>query len=180
MRAISRSDQARSLRNAVNDSKVWSSEIHLNRDNVFIEAFSANSVLVSKRLHVMFVYVDDTACSNTFSLPVITVLCRDLSNTVHAAAWGILKNRTAETFVRFFSFLRCSSRLLQHLCVTGTTPNGRRSLKFLERLPTSSIAVYMLQGILQITLDKILLLQNASGKCVTRGRLNQKQNSSRR
>ena len=52
-----------------------------------------------------FVYVDDTACSNAFSLPVVTVLCRDPSNTAHAAAWGILKNRTTETFVRFFSFL---------------------------------------------------------------------------
>ena len=104
-RALSKVDQARSLRNAVHESKVWSSEIHLNDDNVFIEAFFANSVLVSKRLQMGFVYVDDTACSNSFSLPVISVLCRDLSNTVHAAAWGILKNRTTETFVRFFSFL---------------------------------------------------------------------------
>ena len=36
----------------------------------FVEAFLANSVLVAK-MTVTFVYVDDTACSNTFGLPVM-------------------------------------------------------------------------------------------------------------
>lgn len=48
--AHSRPDHARSLRNAEEESKVWSSEMHLNRDNAFIEAFFANSGLVSKRM----------------------------------------------------------------------------------------------------------------------------------
>lgn len=56
----------RSLPDAVHESVTWSSEIHLNADNVFVEAFFANAVLVAKRLTVTFVYVDDTASSNTF------------------------------------------------------------------------------------------------------------------
>ena len=39
-RAAARSEQARSLRDAVRESNVWSSEIHLNAENVFVEAFS--------------------------------------------------------------------------------------------------------------------------------------------
>ena len=52
-----------------------------------------------------FVFVDDTSCSNDFSLHLVSVLCRDLSNTIHSVAWGVLKNRTTETFTRFFSFV---------------------------------------------------------------------------
>ena len=103
-RAAARSEQARSLRDAVRESNVWSSEIHLNAENVFVEAFFANSVLVAKKLSVTFVYVDDTACSNTFGLPVISMLCRDSLNAIHAVAWGVLKNRTTEAFLRFFTF----------------------------------------------------------------------------
>ena len=39
-RAAARSEQARSLRDAVRESNMWSSEIHLNVENVFVEAFS--------------------------------------------------------------------------------------------------------------------------------------------
>ena len=59
---------------------------------------------MAKKLSVTFVYVDDTACSNTFGLPVISMLCRDSLNAIHAVAWGVLKNRTTEAFLRFFTF----------------------------------------------------------------------------
>ena len=59
----------------VHKSNAWSSEIHLNGENVFVEAFFANSVLVAKKMTGMFVHVDDTACSNTFGLPQTYILC---------------------------------------------------------------------------------------------------------
>ena len=104
-RAVARSDQARALRDVANRSNVWNSVIHLDSDNVFVEAFFVNSVLLARRLDVKFVFVDDTSCSNDFGFPVMSVLCRDLTNAVHALGWGVLKNRTTESFVRFFSFL---------------------------------------------------------------------------
>ena len=104
-RANAKADQARAVRDTVKKSTIWTSEVHIDADNVFVEAFFVNSVLLAKRLKVEFVYVDDTSCSNDFYLPVISVLCRDMTNTVHAVAWGVLKNRTTETFTRFFSFV---------------------------------------------------------------------------
>ena len=67
-RAAARSEQARSLRDVVRESNVWGSEIHSNAENVFVEAFFANSVLAAKKLSVTFVYVDGMACSNTFDV----------------------------------------------------------------------------------------------------------------
>ena len=58
-RAVARMDQARAVRNVANESKTRSSLIHLNSDNVFVEAFFANGVLVARRLEVDFVFVDD-------------------------------------------------------------------------------------------------------------------------
>ena len=104
-RAETRQDQARAVRDLARGSRVWSSEIHLSVDNVFVEAFFANAVLLARGLVVKFVYVDDTSCSNDFSLPLVSVLCRDLSDTIHSVAWAVLKNRTTETFTRFFSFV---------------------------------------------------------------------------
>ena len=104
-RAEARQDQARAIRDLAGMSRTWSSEIRLDTDNVFVEAFFANAVLVARRLVVKFVFVDDTSCSNCFSLPLVSVLCRDRSNTIHSVAWGVLKNRTTETFTRFFSFV---------------------------------------------------------------------------
>ena len=127
-RADAKADQARVVRDTVNKSTIWSSEVHLNSSNVFVEAFFVNSVLSAKRLKVEFVYVDDTSCSNDFYLPVISVLCRDMSNTVHSVAWGVLKNRTMETFTRFFSFVArhfpsittfmCDRHYAQHKAIT--------------------------------------------------------------
>ena len=65
-RAAAHSERARSLRGVVRESNVWSSEIHSNAENVFVEAFFANSVLAAKRLSVTFMSVDGMACSNTF------------------------------------------------------------------------------------------------------------------
>ena len=67
-RAAAHSERARSLRGVVRESNVWSSEIHSNAENVFVEAFFANSVLAAKKLSVTFVYVDGMACSNTFDV----------------------------------------------------------------------------------------------------------------
>ena len=56
-RAVARMDQARAIRDVANKSKMWSSVIHLNSDNVFVEAFFVNCVLVARRLEVrLFVY----------------------------------------------------------------------------------------------------------------------------
>ena len=77
-RANAKADQARAVRDTVKKSTIWTSEVHIDADNVFVEAFFVNSVLLAKRLKVEFVYVDDTSCSNDFYLPVISVLCRDM------------------------------------------------------------------------------------------------------
>ena len=54
-RADARVDQARAVRDVANTSKTWSTAIHLNFDNVFVEAFFVNSVLLARRLDVSFV-----------------------------------------------------------------------------------------------------------------------------
>ena len=101
-------DQCRDLRNTVATSHLWTSTIHLTADNVFVEAFFTNTVLVSKCLEVNFVYLDDTSCTNAFSLPLMAVLCRDAALRIHTLAWGIIQNRTTTTFRRFFLFLKAS------------------------------------------------------------------------
>ena len=100
-----RADQSRALREAASQSAIWSSEIHLTGENAFFEAFFVNSVLLTKRLRVTHVFMDDTSCTNEFSLPVVAILCRDDSDTVHCIAWGIVKNRTTDSFVRFLTFV---------------------------------------------------------------------------
>ena len=56
-RAVARLDQARAIRDVANKSKIWSSVKHLNSDNVFVEAFFVNCVLVARRLEArLFVY----------------------------------------------------------------------------------------------------------------------------
>ena len=104
-RQEAKADQARGVRDAVSRSAVWASEVHLDNDGVFVEAFFRNAALAAKGLCVRFVFVDDTSCANDFSLPVLCVLCRDASSALHVVAWAVLKNRTADTFVRFFTFL---------------------------------------------------------------------------
>ena len=98
-------EQSRALRDTVRKSDLWGSEIHLDESNVFVEAFFINSALVSKGLEVTFVFVDDTLCTNSFMFPVIAVLCQDASKATHAVGWGIVRNRTTETFIWFFTFI---------------------------------------------------------------------------
>ena len=64
-----------------------------------------NAVLLARHLHVTHVYMDDTSCTITFRLPVVSVLCRDDSDTVHCVAWGLIPNRTTDSFVRFLTFM---------------------------------------------------------------------------
>ena len=99
-------DQCRDLRNTVSSSHLWSSVIHLSSDNVFVEAFFTNTALASKCLNIEFVYLDDTSCTNSFCLPLMTILSRDASSRIHTIAWGIIKNRTTATFRRFFLFVK--------------------------------------------------------------------------
>ena len=106
-------DQCRSLLNAAASSNIWTSTIHLTRDNVFVEAFFTNTALVSKSFVVDFVYLDDTSCANVFSLPIVCVLCRDASSRIHTVAWGVIQNRTTETFKRFFEFVKNSFPAIQ-------------------------------------------------------------------
>ena len=98
-------DQARGLRDAAARSMVWSSTIHLTDTNMFLEAFFVNAVLVAKRVDPDIVYVDDTACVNAFMLPVVVMLVRDEMNNTHALGWGVLRDRTVESFERFFTFV---------------------------------------------------------------------------
>ena len=100
-----RTDQSRALRNATALSDIWSSEIHLTQDSVFFEAFFVKAVFVSVGLLVTHVYMDDTACTDMFGLPAVSVLCRDDSDTVHCIAWGLLRNRTTDSFTRFLTFM---------------------------------------------------------------------------
>ena len=65
------SDQCSDLRNTVAASQLWSSIIHLTGENVFLEAFFTNAAIASKCLDVDFVYLDDTSCTNVFSLPLM-------------------------------------------------------------------------------------------------------------
>ena len=88
-----RTDQSRSLRDAAAHSVIWSSEIHLTIDNIFFEAFFVNGALLAKRLLVTQVFMDDTSCTNEFSLPLVAILCRDDSDTVHCIAWGIVQKQ---------------------------------------------------------------------------------------
>ena len=83
---------------------MWSSEIHLGDDNVFVEAFFSNAKVCSMRVDFDLVYVDDTACTNIFMLPVVVVLGRDCSEHVHVLKWRLLRNRTVESFEQFFIF----------------------------------------------------------------------------
>ena len=108
-RRDAKAGQARALRDTVALSPTWSSEIHLSNTNAFVEAFFVNTTLIVKRLDVSLVFVDDTACTNMFTLPMLTVLCRDAAGQTHALAWGLLKNRASKSLRRFFAFMfsRC-------------------------------------------------------------------------
>ena len=100
-----RAEQARALRDAAMKSSVWSTQIHLAHDNALREAFFVNTALLSKCPDIAVVFMDDTSCTNAFLFPVVSLLCRDESDTVHTVAWGIVKNRTTSSFVRFLSFV---------------------------------------------------------------------------
>ena len=98
-------EQTRELRDVSYSSSLWNSELHLTQENIFEEMFLINRRLIAKRLKVDLVFVDDTACTNQFSFPVISTLCRSDCGSVHTVAWGFLKNRTTQSFRKFFSFL---------------------------------------------------------------------------
>ena len=110
------SDQARALRDVAGRSTLWSSTIHITDNHTFSEAFFVNTVLVSKGLDMVVVYVDDTACVNCFMLPVVVMLTRDASSNVHAIAWGILMDRTVESFERFFQFVSHHCMMKAFMC----------------------------------------------------------------
>ena len=88
-----RTDQSRALRDAAASSEVWSSEMQLTEEKIFQEAFFVNSALVSARLRVDHIYIDDTSCTNLFNLPLVSILCRDDCGTLHCVAWGITKKQ---------------------------------------------------------------------------------------
>ena len=98
-------DQTRELRDVASSSTLWNTELHLSHENVFEDMFFINRRLIAKRLNVDLVFVDDTSCTNQFSFPVISAICRSECGSVHTVAWGFLKNRTTQSFKRFFLFL---------------------------------------------------------------------------
>ena len=53
---------------------MWSSEINLGDDNIFVETFFSNTKVCPICVDFDIVYVDDTACTNAFMLPVVVVL----------------------------------------------------------------------------------------------------------
>ena len=128
-----RAEQSRALRDAAAASGIWSTEIHLTGDSVFSEAFFVNAVLAARRLRVAHVFMDDTSCTNTFGLPVASILCRDASDTVHCVAWGLIKNRTTEAFVRFLTFVSRFYGDITTVCATATRRSGTRSSACLGR-----------------------------------------------
>ena len=166
-RAVARLDQARAIRDVANKSKMWSSVIHLNSNNVFIEAFFVNPVLVARKLEVDFVFVDDTSSSNDFCLSLISLLCRDLSNAVHSLAWGVLKNRTTESFVRFFSFVQRFSHQLIRLCATGISHSKRESPACLGIPRMYYIVASTWRGTSSPTRDMLQCSPVISGTCGT-------------
>ena len=107
-RCEKRADQAREIRDTIRSSNMWNSEIHLANDNVFEAMFFVNRQLVVKGVQIDVVYVDDTSCTNVFHFPLIAVLFRTDSGTVHNVAWGFLRNRTTESFEQLFCFLFAS------------------------------------------------------------------------
>ena len=100
-----RADQSRALRDAAAKSAFWSSEVNLSDHNVFYDAFFANQALVAKRLLVTHVFMDDTSCTNEFGFPIVSVLCRNDSDTAHCIGWCVIKNRTTDSFTMFLTFV---------------------------------------------------------------------------
>ena len=90
-RSDKKQDQSREIRDTVRLSSLWDSQIRLTNENVFEEIFFINRPLISMGAKIDFVYVDDTSCANEFSLPLISVLYRSDSGSVHTVSWGILK-----------------------------------------------------------------------------------------
>lgn len=82
-RAEKNTEQARELRDVAGSSSLWHTEVCLSKECVFIEAYFANSELLSKGVSCDFTFVDDTSCTNSFSFPVVAVLCRCDSGLVH-------------------------------------------------------------------------------------------------
>ena len=110
------SEQARALRDVAGMSTLWSSTIHITDNHQFVEAFFVNMVVVSKRIDMDVVNVDDTACSNAFMLPVVVMLVRDASSNTHSVAWGIPRERTVESFERFFRFVSQHCTMKVFMC----------------------------------------------------------------
>ena len=59
------------------------------------------------------VFIDDTSCANVFSLPLVTVLCRDPAQRVYAIAWGVVQNRTTASFGRFLGYVKSAFPSIQ-------------------------------------------------------------------
>ena len=107
------SEQCRALRNEANMSKLWSNEIHLTRENVSIEAIFMNTALSPSCIDNNVVFIDDTSCANVFSLTLVTMLCRDPAQRVHAIAWGVVQNRTTASFGRFLGYVKSAFPSIQ-------------------------------------------------------------------
>ena len=71
---------------------------------------------MSERVDMDVVYVDDTASLNAFMLPIDVMLARDTSSTAHAIAWGIVMDRTVESFERFFLFVSQHCMMKAFMC----------------------------------------------------------------
>ena len=96
----------------------------------FYEAFFVNQALIAKKLVVTHVFMDDTSCTNEFAFPLVSVLCRDDSDTVHCVAWGVIKT---ERRIRLRGSCRPFPSItdIKTFVLTGITRNRKRSFKCL-------------------------------------------------
>ena len=68
-RGVMRAEQAQALLDGAMKSSVWSTQIHLARDNALPEAFFVNTALLSKFPDIAVVFMDDTGATNAFIFP---------------------------------------------------------------------------------------------------------------
>lgn len=74
--------------------------------NDFFKGFSMISKIISQMPYASdIVEVDDTECTNTFDLPLYAAIVFDENNNVQILGFGILADKSIDSFTRFFQFL---------------------------------------------------------------------------
>lgn len=75
------------------------------KNDVF-KGFSMISKIISQMPYASdIVEADDTECTNTFDLPLYAAIVFDENNNVQILGFGILADKSIDSFTRFFQFL---------------------------------------------------------------------------